>query len=349
MIKLVLMLMVAEGVDAQLWHLDTPITASRHAASIQASHIPLREGEQWPLDKIMRAVAVISANDGAVAVAENLWGSEEAYLREANRRVLELGMIDTIVRSPNGLPPRPGSGRDFDMSTARDIAVLARECLKHPLIMDWVRTQEVVTRPGVAPRRNTNQLLRRMEDCDGLKTGFIRAAGFCIAATSVRDGIRLITVIMGNPVSSARFDQAQQLMEHGFSNVRRLQVVAKGQELGSPVPVSNSAVNHVRLRAKEDVWVTVRADDLENIKMTSAHPGSLLTPMTAGSVVGEVRVQLAGAVLARTPLYVPMDLEARNGPLTLTEKAIVGSDGPLLSAEPERTPAPRRRFFRRGS
>ncbi|MBI2432081.1 MAG: D-alanyl-D-alanine carboxypeptidase, partial [Candidatus Hydrogenedentes bacterium] len=239
MVKLMMMLLVAEGVEGGTWTLQQPIAISTYASSMGGTQVFLKAGEVWPLAKMMDAVAVASANDGAVAVAEGLWGTLAKYLETANRRALELGMIDTVYRSANGLPP--DNGRDFDLTTARDMAVLARACVQHDMIMRWVGQREFQFRETDALKSNTNKLLWRMPDCDGMKTGYIRAAGFCITATAQRGGVRLISVVMGNPSKYDRFNQAQQLLEGGFRNVRKLRLVAQGQSLGKPVPVNNCA------------------------------------------------------------------------------------------------------------
>ena len=318
MVKLIMMLMVAEGLQTGKWTLETPIQTSAYAASMQGTQVFLKAGEVWPLSKMMDAIAVASANDASAAVAETLWGGVPEYLQAANLRAVELGMIDTTFRTANGLPP--ANGRDFDITTARDMAILARACVQHDIVMTWCGQKETRFRPNDGVRSNTNKLLDRMEECDGLKTGFIRAAGFCIAATAQRDGIRLISVVMGNPVKWERFNQAQELLENGFQSVQRVHLVAAGQPLGQPVPVSNSHVAQVQLAAAKDLWVTVRKEDMPHLKILAEHPGTLLTPITSGSIVGEVRVQLGSATIARCPLTVPVDLDAKAGPLMLDQR-----------------------------
>lgn len=315
MVKIMKMFMVSEGIRDGRWNLDTEIPVSAHAAGMWGSRIYLREGEVHSLAKMMEAIAVASANDASVAVAEALWGSVDAYLEAATKRARELGMKNTTYRTANGLPP--DDGVSFDETTARDMAILARHCVRDPRIMAWAGMKSVQFRPSGPVRSSTNQLLRRMEGCDGLKTGFINAAGYCITATAVRDGIRLITVVMGSSNRNARFDLAENLLDAGFDQMTRYRVVAGGVALGDYVEVNNCEIDQLRLVAKEDLWVTLPKENMDQLELTAVYPEYLNAPIVAGTVVGEVRVTMEDRIVATTPLTVPDDLEAKGWYLVL--------------------------------
>ncbi len=225
MLKLMQMLLVTEGVESGAWSLDKPITATPHAQAMGGAQVFLAAGEQWPLGHLMSAVAVASANDAAMAVAEGLWGGESAYLKAMNQRARGLGMKDTTFRSVHGLPPDKGG--KIDQSTARDMARLARACARLPQVLAWAGQKQMRFRTGEALYNNTNKLLWRMSDCDGLKTGYIRAAKFCVAASATRDGKRLIAVVMGAPSGEQRFALAQELLDKGFAGLARTTLAAK--------------------------------------------------------------------------------------------------------------------------
>jgi len=316
MLKLMMLLLVSEGVDEGRWQLDQLIPVSAHAASMWGTRVALREGESWPLGHLMDACAVASANDAATAVAEGLWGSEANYLRAMNERARTLGMNDTIFRSVHGLPP--DDRVSFDQTTARDMMKLALECLKSPRIRHWVNLRQIQFRPGDPVRSSTNLLLNRMPGCDGLKTGFIRAAGFCIAATAERDGVRLVTIVMGSPDKYGRFNLAQQTLEEGFQNVRRVQVVRGGVSSIDPIPVVNCDTQETGLVASSDIWVTIRAADKARLEYTAVYPEPLEPPLRAETVVGEVRVRLDGEVIGASPLIVPIDLQPKGWRLRLS-------------------------------
>ncbi len=309
MVKMMQMLLVAEGVAEGRWTLDKELTASARAAAEWGSQVYLQQGEVWRLEELMQAVAVRSANDGAVMVAEGLWGSVEAYLERMNERAAELGMENTEFFSVNGLPPT-NDDRPHDRTTARDMIVLARECLKYPDIMEWVSTPSLnVSRRRADNRSNTNRLLSQLRGCDGLKTGYTRAAGYCVTATAERDGTRLIAVVMGFQNSNNRFGLASYLMEQGFQEMRRVLLLAENEALAEETPVGNSKIAATRLQAVKDLWVNVHMDQVYDVQLVTTAPERLQAPLTAGTIVGDVRVELDGKVLAQAPLMVAEDLE----------------------------------------
>ncbi len=304
MVKMMQMLLVAEGIEEERWSLDTELVASKRAADEWGSSIHLTEGEVWTLGEIMQAVTVRSANDGSVMVAENLWGSVEKYLERMNERAQELGMIDTEFFSVNGLPPRD-EDRPNDRTTARDMAILAQWCVTHPIIMEWAGTPSLdVSKRRNDNRSNTNRLLWGLEGADGLKTGYTRAAGFCLAATAQRNDVRLIAVVMGFADADNRFSLAQHALESGFGRMQRVQLFAQGEQFQDPIPVRNSEIREIGLVTTDDLWVTAPADDMQHIEIIARTPRQLRAPLEPGAIVGEVRVQLNGTVLAQTSLCV---------------------------------------------
>jgi len=305
MVKMIQLLLVAEGLEAGRWTLETPVTVSKRAQHMGGTQVYVEAGEVWPLGQLMRAVAVASANDAAMAVAEGLWGSEEAYRKAANARALELDMDLTVFHSVHGLPP--DAGEALDQSTARDMARLACEAVRHPQVLEWVGQKEIRFRPQDAIHYNTNKLLWRMEDCDGLKTGYIRAAKFCITATAQRNGIRLISVVMGSPSKYGRFNLAQEMMEEGFKKLKRIHAVQQGQPAGEALPVAGHS-QKVQLVADKDIWVIILNGNESTLEFYAERPDTLVPPIAAGTVVGELQIELGGVRLGRSPLSVPVDL-----------------------------------------
>ncbi len=307
MVKMMLMLLVVEGVEDGRWRYETEVLVTKDIQMIGGTQVFLEDGESWPLESLMRGIAVASANDAAAAVAEGLWGTREEYLKAANARALELGMLDTEIHSPHGLPPE--EGQESDVTTARDMALLARACVAKPKIMEWVGIKELTFRPGDETKTNTNKLIEQMPECDGLKTGYTRAAGFCLTATALRNDVRLIVVVMGCSRLQERFDTAQRLFEEGFAQTRHERILAKGDLLEPTVPVRNSKTPSVRLEAAEDLWVTVRKSDLKQLQYVAHYPQVLRAPMKAGDEIGTLSVELAGYPLTEVPVRVPHDLE----------------------------------------
>ena len=307
MVKMMQLLLVSEGLNAGKWTLETPIKATPKAAAIGGTGVGLKETEEFSLGQMMQAVAVCSANDAAMAVAETLWGDEKTYLETANKRALELDMKNTRFNSVHGLPPAPGG--EFDVTTARDMARLAQFCVLDPTILGWTSQKELEFRPADPVRKNTNRLLETMENCDGLKTGFTSSAGFCLTATAVRDGIRLISVVMGTRSNSNRFIESQKALDTAFGQVTKKRVIAKGASVGEPVPVANCETPTVSLTAADDLWVVVKHDDADKLEVAPKYPALIHAPLTAGAPVGQVNVELAGKLLGTVALTAPVTLK----------------------------------------
>lgn len=303
MVKLMQMLMVAEGLEEGLWTLDKEIAVSEHAERMGGSQVYLAKGETWTLGDLLAAVCVASANDAAMAIAEGLWGSKEEYLKAMNARAEELGMTSSEFHSVHGLPPDPGEKPDE--TCARDMAILGRHCVQQPLIMEWVGQKELTFREGEAVHYNTNKLLWHMEECDGLKTGYTRAAGWCLTSTAERDGIRVVAVVMGCESARGRFALAQAVLEEGFRECERVRLVAKGAPVEPAIAVQNCETTATCLAACDDVWVTIPKARKSELKLMTETPAVLRPPVDTGERLGELRVALGEHVLAKTALTVP--------------------------------------------
>lgn len=256
----------------------------------------------------MLAIAVASANDASMAVAEGLWGSKEKYLEACNRRAQELGMTQSVFHSVHGLPP--SKGESFDLTTARDMALLGRACVARPKILEWTSRRELVFRESDGVKASTNKLLGVVPGCDGIKTGFIRAAGFCITATAARDGVRVIAVVMGN-TKRGRFESAQEVLEQGLGMVTRVRPVTAGMTVGRPVPVTNGVGPAVSLSAREGLETVVLKADAGKLQLMVSAPSALEAPVSAGAEVGGVKLVLGDKVLGETALLTASGTEAK--------------------------------------
>ncbi|MCD7946612.1 MAG: D-alanyl-D-alanine carboxypeptidase [Clostridiales bacterium] len=208
--KVMTMLLVAEAIDSGSISLEDTVTASAYAASMGGSQVYLEEGEQMTVSEMLKAVAVASGNDAAVALAEHLRGSEEAFVAAMNQRAAELGMEDTHFCNCTGLPA------EGHVTSAYDIAVMSRELLSHEVIRDYTGIWMDTLRNGTFQLANTNKLIYYYDGATGLKTGFTQGAGFCISASAERDGMELIAVVLGSETSSDRFESAKTLLNYGF-------------------------------------------------------------------------------------------------------------------------------------
>lgn len=211
--KIMTLLLVMEAIDSGALSWEDTVTASTYATSMGGSQIWLKEHEQMTVRDMVKAVAVVSANDCSVALAEHLAGTEEAFVQRMNQRAKELGMNHTNFVNCTGLPAQG------HLTCAMDIAIMSRELiLNHPQIREFTTIWMDSLRNGEFQLSNTNKLIFYYEGATGLKTGFTDSALYCLSATAERNGMELIAVVMHAPTSDQRFDSAKALLNYGFSN-----------------------------------------------------------------------------------------------------------------------------------
>ena len=238
--KMMVALLTLEEVESGRVTLYTPIIISRRASRAGGRMINLRPGEVFPLGELLRAMIVTSANDAAVAIAEQLYGSVGNCVKAMNRRARELGMNQTLYQTPNGLPLTDGTPPDI--SSAVDMATLARALVKHEQILQWTSLRTAPFRDGRILLPNTNHLVGKVAGVDGLKTGFTYKARFNLVTTARRDQLRLIAVVMGGQSSGIRFRIAADLLEWGFAHFTRLRLIKVGEPVGPEVRVEDGSV-----------------------------------------------------------------------------------------------------------
>jgi D-alanyl-D-alanine carboxypeptidase (penicillin-binding protein 5/6) len=215
--KLMVLLVILEAVEARRLTLDEPVRVTAQAAKTGGSQVYLKENEVFPVDELLYALVVQSANDAATALAIHYAGSKAAFVDLMNKRAQEIGMRDTIFRSVHGLPP--GRGQLPDISTPRDIAKLCRELLKRSDVLRYTSTRRHAFRTNADEPFilvNHNRLLKNTEGCDGLKTGYFRAAGYSIAATASRKNKRAIAVVFGSLHRRVRDAAAKEILTEGL-------------------------------------------------------------------------------------------------------------------------------------
>ncbi|MEO8427340.1 MAG: D-alanyl-D-alanine carboxypeptidase family protein [Verrucomicrobiota bacterium] len=218
-LKLMDLLIILEKIEQRQLSLQDQVPVSAKAAKTGGSQVWLAEKETFTLEEMLYALMVQSANDAAVALAEKVGGSTDAFVELMNKRAKQLGMNSTVFRSVHGLPP--AAGQEHDVTTARDFSLLCRELLKHKDTLRYTSTRERPFRPNVANKtvimRTHNHLLGHVEGCDGLKTGYITQAGFSIAVTASRNGQRVIVVVLDSADRKVRDAKAAELVAKGLA------------------------------------------------------------------------------------------------------------------------------------
>lgn len=212
--KIMTLLLVMEAIDSGTISLSDIVSVSDYASSMGGSQVYLKAGETMSVEDLLKSVVIASANDAAVALAEFLMGSEEAFVKRMNERAKELGMENTNFENTNGLDDTA----ENHLISARDIATMSRELIKHEKILEYSSTWMDSIRNGEFGLTNTNRLIRFYSGANGLKTGSTSKAKFCISASAKRDGMQLIAVIMGSPTRDIRNECAKKLLDYGFAN-----------------------------------------------------------------------------------------------------------------------------------
>ena len=312
--KMMLMLIVADKIHDGSLKLTDNVTSSRKAAAMGGSQVYLKEGETFSLDDMMKAVVVHSANDAAVAVAEYIAGSTDAFVVMMNQKAAALGMKDSHYYSVHGLPP--ARGQSADVASAYDQAILARELLKYPDVIRWSSIDTAPFRAGKFELRNTNHLVRTYPGCDGLKTGFYDKAGFNVVATAKRGDLRLVAVVLGSQHKLTNFKEAAEMLSQGFLNYEMHSVAKKGTPVAQSVAVTDAETASIKPVWAGDAGVFVKRGDANNaIKVDYNLPPSIEAPVKAGQQIGTANVTAGGKSVATIALLAPSDV-ARKASLT---------------------------------
>ena len=300
--KIMTMLLLMERIDAGEISLDDMVTTSEHANSMGGTQIWLEVGEQMSVNDLLKATAINSANDAAVALAEYMAGTEEAFVQLMNQKAAELGMTGTTFCNATGLDA------EGHLSTARDIAIMGRELLKYPLITEYTSVYMDSLRNGETELVNTNKLVRFYEGCNGLKTGTTDGAGSCLCASATRDGMTLIAVSMGSATSKERFASCRALLDYGFANYALYQpdisaeslpsiAVEHGQK--STVPVTTNSYGGSVLVSKSSAGKIEQDVVLEE---------TLTAPVTAGQEVGMITYRIGEQTVAEQKIVATEDV-----------------------------------------
>ncbi len=301
--KIMTLLLVMEAVaDGKLgW--DERVQTSEYAASMGGSQVFLEPGEEMTVAEMVKCVVVASANDAAVALAERVAGSEEAFVRRMNERAAELGMANTVFLNTNGLD----DDVDGHVTSARDIAIMSRELItKHPQILEFSSIWMDTIRDGAFGLTNTNRLIRFYRGANGLKTGSTAKAKFCISATAERDGMQLIAVVMASPTRDERNDIAKKLLDYGFAGWE-LAHTAPESEL-EPMRVTGGVAKSVKVESTEGT-VLLAKGQAAKLTRTVMLPESIAAPIKVGDEVGRIDYMIDGEILQSIPITAAENVE----------------------------------------
>ena len=300
--KIMTLLLVMEAIDSGALSYDDVVTGSAHAAGMGGSQIWLKENEQMTVRDLLKAVCIVSGNDAAVALAEHLTGSEDAFVERMNARAQELGMNDTHFVNCTGLP---AAGH---LTSACDIALMSRELiLHHPDIRQFTTVWMDSLRGGESMLVNTNKLIRFYDGATGLKTGSTGSAGYCLSATAEKNGMELIAVVLKGKTSDERFSDAKSLLNYGFSTWSLVTVTP--DEVLPPVPVMLGVRGTVQPVLTSENTLLVEKTLANSLTKEIALAESVAAPVYAGDTLGQLTVRdAAGNTVAELPILAGEDV-----------------------------------------
>lgn len=290
--KIMTLLLAMEALESGKISLKDEVRISSHAAGMGGSQLWLEEGEIQIVEDLIKAVAIRSANDASVALAEHIAGSEEVFVQIMNTRAKELGMNNTNFANASGLP------NENHYTSAYDVAIMSAELLKHESIHKWLTTymDEMLVgknKDKVQSLVNTNRLIKDYEGITGVKTGSTSEAGHCLSASAKRNNLHLIAVVMGSDTSKIRFDETMRLLDYGFANYDSVAVGRKGDVIGK-VNVYKGKIDYVEAVLERDSFLLLPKGESGNITKEIVLPDSMEGPIEKGQELGKLVVKVYG-------------------------------------------------------
>ena len=302
--KVMTLLLVMEAIDKGLIAYEDQVTCSATAASMGGSQIWLKEGEVMTVHELLKAAAVVSANDACAALAEHISGSIEGFVSQMNERAAELGMNDTKFLDCSGLS-------DDAYSSAYDVALMSRELTKHKKIVEYTTIWMDTLRGGKSQLVNTNKLVRHYNGATGLKTGTTAKAGHCLSATAERDGMGMLAVILGCETTDERFGGARKMLDFGFANYAVYTPKVDASAL-HPVKVLHGMEPQVEAVADTPVPMLIKKGQEKSVAVATELAEDLEAPVYKGQVIGRIVLTLDGAEAAEYSIRAAADVAELN-------------------------------------
>lgn len=307
MTKIMTMLLIMESLEKNEYSLEDKVNISTNAASMGGSQVFLEAGSELKVKELLKAIAIASANDAAVAMAEYTAGSTESFVNLMNEKAASLGCTNTTFKNVHGLDT------EGHLTSAKDMSIMARELLKHEEILTFSSIyEEFLNKPDGSSTWmvNTNKLIKYYNGLDGLKTGFTKNAGYCLTATAKRNNMRLISVVMNEPTTEKRSSDTIKLLNYGFANYKIKVVMPKDQGLGS-IEIKNGKKETVGIKLTED------ATNLESISDNKKYGfninvDKIKAPIKVGDIIGKLEITIDGSVKKEIPITVKENVKKAN-------------------------------------
>ena len=307
MTKMMSLLLIMESIDNNKIKLTDKVTVSKNAASMGGSQILLEENEEMKVEDLLKGIAIASGNDAVVALAEYIAGTEKDFVEKMNSKAKKLGLSDTNFKNCHGLD------EEGHYSSAYDMAVIAKELLKHENILKYTSVYETYLRENSKRKIwlvNTNKLVRFKKGVDGLKTGYTKTAGYCLTATMKKDNMRLIATVMGEDTIDNRNKEVSSLLDYGYNTYKMQKIYSKNKVLKV---IKNDKIkdNNIKIVPTKDIYVLTKKSEKLNpsykIKIDN-----IKTNIKKGNKVGTIDIINNKKIINRTNLTVSNDIKKTN-------------------------------------
>ena len=303
--KVMTMLLIVEALDSGKIKLDDQVQVSETASSMGGSQIFLEPGEIQKVDTLLKGIAVASANDACVAMAEHLAGRVEEFVVQMNAKAKQLGMKDTNFVNTNGLPV------DNHYTTAYDIALMSRELLKHETISKylttWMDSVVVGKKQATIGIANTNKMVKHYQGTTGVKTGFTQQAKYCLSASAKRGDTHLVAVTLGAETSPERFKDSSSLLNFGFANYESVKLCSKNDNI-SALTLDKAEDNKINLVAKDDLSVLIKKGGAKDFNRKVKLKQDITLPIKKGTTLGVVEIYSGDKLIGKVDLVNTKDV-----------------------------------------
>jgi serine-type D-Ala-D-Ala carboxypeptidase (penicillin-binding protein 5/6) len=274
-------------------NLEDTVTISKKAAGVWGSTIDLKVGQTFKLKELLYGLLLQSGNDAAIAIAEHIGGSVDAFLDMMNNKAAEIGAKDTSFRSPHGLDMAE------HFSTAYDLALITKYALANPLFSKIVGTKSAYV--GNRMMNNTNELLGVYPGADGVKTGYTGQAGRCLVTSATRNNMRIISVVLGSPTRTARALSSKTILDYAFGTYKTYTLLEAEQKIDS-LQVIKGKEKFVTIKAVNQISIPLTSEEKNSLQTVIDLPVNVTAPIEAGIEIGSIKYRLNGKVFAQTPL-----------------------------------------------
>ncbi len=299
--KIMTLLIVMESINDGRISIEDKICISSYAASMGGSQVFLEEGEEMGVEELIKCTVIASANDAAVALAEHIGGSEKNFVNMMNKRASELNMKNTNFENVTGLDDTAKN----HFTSAKDIAIMSQELIKHDLILKYSTLWQDTIRNGEFTLTNTNRLVRYYDGCNGLKTGSTDKAGYCISATAKRGELQLIAVVMGAETRDSRNATARTLLDFGFSNYG---IYKNNENFIENINIFNGTKGNTAIYSSEFSAVVPKSM-IKKVELIYEIPEYVDAPLKSGDVVGRIIYKLDGEQIGSSDIFVKEEID----------------------------------------